>query len=530
MPALPCLERAGAETAGGRSTLLSARRSRRSNGLPGIGRRARFTSGAHHDPILAAAHRRIDLGCVCAGPGRFYAPGKTALEFREVVEEGQNVEPDKVETLKDIDGKPLRLVISPVLSLADIDGIRIEKCKSDTSSSSLEVEVLFKTSSWSKIEVETRRRIGKRMAVVFDGQVLSTPLLRSVITDSAIISGPDNNLWIPKLLADWQPVKRLPSDAEREKALAEYKEGIRASLLKEGYYKPGKATLTMREVMEDGRQDDPSQSETVNDRIGNPVRLARTPTLSSADIAGILIEKDKDATLEYALKATIFFKTSSWQNVEEKTKRLKGRRLALLIDGHILSMPVVTRAVRNLAVLNRVEEWPAQVGSNLQPAGAPPSEREQKKALREWQEERHAVSPNDRDITSELAKLYHSSEDYEKAITLYEELWKTDPDNIDLVLIRNFDTVLSLGKCYTAVRKYDEALRCFETVVKYAPYVEYLARSAMANIHDLNGDKPAALREMDKAIKALESSGLQDEEKAKALRMLEKEKARLGSL
>jgi tetratricopeptide (TPR) repeat protein len=80
------------------------------------------------------------------------------------------------------------------------------------------------------------------------------------------------------------------------------------------------------------------------------------------------------------------------------------------------------------------------------------------------------------------------------------------------------------------VGKFDEAIRCFEAILERAPRAEYMVRPVMALTYDSKGDKPAALREIDKAMKALDSSSLKDEKKAKLRQMLETMKNRLGSL
>jgi tetratricopeptide (TPR) repeat protein len=298
----------------------------------------------------------------------------------------------------------------------------------------------------------------------------------------------------------------------------------------EGYYAPGKAALEFREVVEDGQDADPAKTETLKDDKGNSVRLIKCQLLSTVDIEGIQIEKDnrdlfpvKDNKDVVPLKVCLYFKRSSWLKVETETKRLLGKKLAVIYNGQVLLAPAVHVALRDVAELSGadIEKYVPRLAADMQPAKGPPTPLERKKARRTWLEEQLAAPPRNPGWTLELARLYYSTEEYEKAAPLFKELWLANPSAPEAPRM--------LGMCHMGKQQYEEALRCCEKLLSDNPAEEHTTRFLMALVHHAKGDKAAALREMDKALKALESSGLKGDKKADALRMIEDGRTQIQS-
>lgn len=152
----------------------------------------------------------------------FYTPGKVVMEFREVVEKEMDVDPAKVETLKDRNEEPIRVFISPIISTADIEIISVEDDMYRRGQKSM--TFYFKQSSWRKVEDETKRLCGKRLAFVHDGQILAATKVWGALRDSAQLSNTGLNPAYMKLIAAMQPAKEPPNRAERSKAMREWLE------------------------------------------------------------------------------------------------------------------------------------------------------------------------------------------------------------------------------------------------------------------------------------------------------------------
>lgn len=73
-----------------------------------------------------------------------------------------------------------------IVTNSDIAGARIVQVDS---SSQYNVAVEFTASGADKMRAATARHIGKPMAVLLDGQVIMTPIVREPIAESAVITG-----------------------------------------------------------------------------------------------------------------------------------------------------------------------------------------------------------------------------------------------------------------------------------------------------------------------------------------------------
>ncbi len=86
---------------------------------------------------------------------------------------------------RDVDGSPLRLAKTPVLTSRDLARVEV------TLEYDLEhyaVTLYFEPRAARRLEAATRDRIGSRLAVLVDGQVLFAPRIQAVLGESAMIS------------------------------------------------------------------------------------------------------------------------------------------------------------------------------------------------------------------------------------------------------------------------------------------------------------------------------------------------------
>ncbi|MBI5687701.1 MAG: protein kinase [Verrucomicrobia bacterium] len=107
------------------------------------------------------------------------------LQFRLVADAGDNAPAD---ALPDPGSKETLRVRREIL-LDETAVARASVVVSPTARSAVSVEVEFNQTGAKRFAEITSANIGKRLAVVFDGKVVSAPTIRSVIRDKAVITG-----------------------------------------------------------------------------------------------------------------------------------------------------------------------------------------------------------------------------------------------------------------------------------------------------------------------------------------------------
>jgi preprotein translocase subunit SecD len=119
------------------------------------------------------------------------------LQFRLVLEAGDAGDADEVADSTP-NGKPLRLAKGTALDERDLQ----EVAKRAGREQDREISMTFTDAGAEKLRAFTRDHIGKRVAIVFDGKVLSAPRVNSEIGKEAVITGGGKDGFTEKEQAD----------------------------------------------------------------------------------------------------------------------------------------------------------------------------------------------------------------------------------------------------------------------------------------------------------------------------------------
>jgi type II secretory pathway pseudopilin PulG len=146
-------------------------------GIRGI-RAARAQAQAMEAKQRAEAEKDRARARIAKTLGDSYEPG-SVLQFRWVAEDGATTPADELPDPADPAGRPkLRVLPEVVLNDTDIasaTGIT-------TTNGTREITVLLTLGGTKKLTALTARNIGRRLAIVHNGQVLSAPIIRSTIS------------------------------------------------------------------------------------------------------------------------------------------------------------------------------------------------------------------------------------------------------------------------------------------------------------------------------------------------------------
>jgi tetratricopeptide (TPR) repeat protein len=102
------------------------------------------------------------------------------------------------------------------------------------------------------------------------------------------------------------------------------------------------------------------------------------------------------------------------------------------------------------------------------------------------------ADPSNAEAGQELAVLYAQSGDTEKAVTTLERLLERDADNANLMA--------ALARALTELKKYDEALKYCDDVIKQAPQSS-VGYNLRARVKALKDDVAGAIKDLDEALK-----------------------------
>ncbi|MGE3804308.1 MAG: hypothetical protein AB7K24_06515 [Gemmataceae bacterium] len=139
------------------------------------------------------------LGSPHSAPGasEWATDPATRIEFRLA-------EADKAEGLVEAKvaatDKKVYLHKKAVLSDADVAAARVVK-----SGDRYELELTFTPAGAKKLEKATGNHIGKPLAILVDGKVVSAPLLMAAVAERAVISGDFSKQELQELAQDLEP-------------------------------------------------------------------------------------------------------------------------------------------------------------------------------------------------------------------------------------------------------------------------------------------------------------------------------------
>ena len=89
----------------------------------------------------------------------------------------------------------------------------------------------------------------------------------------------------------------------------------------------------------------------LHDREGLPRKVSKKIVIGNEDIAGFTIDDfEPDFDIDKNLK--IHFAPNAWGRIRETTRRLKGKRVALIRDGKIYWSPTMLQAITRSAVVS----------------------------------------------------------------------------------------------------------------------------------------------------------------------------------
>jgi preprotein translocase subunit SecD len=115
--------------------------------------------------------------------GAAVAAEPSRLQFRIVVDEGDSAASEELPH----GGEKLRVLKDVVL-----DERGIESAARQADGRNYSVSLKMTAEGAERLKEATSKNIGRRLAVVFDGKVLTAPMIRSMIGESAVITGGSN--------------------------------------------------------------------------------------------------------------------------------------------------------------------------------------------------------------------------------------------------------------------------------------------------------------------------------------------------
>ncbi len=208
------------------------------------------------------------------------------------------------------------------------------------------VEVDFNEAGAKRFAQITGANIGKRLAVVFDGKVLSAPTVKSVIRDKAVITGNFTATEVAETVANALNASkemRLKADAPASSSAQTNPDSSRG-----GAAVPALSTsrLQFRLVADAG---DAAPTDTLADPGSKePLRLRREVLLDETAIASATMT---NAPAAGGFQITVTFTETGSKRFAEITGASIGKRLAVVFDGKVLSAPFIMSQIRGKAVI-----------------------------------------------------------------------------------------------------------------------------------------------------------------------------------
>jgi tetratricopeptide (TPR) repeat protein len=241
---------------------------------------------------------------------------------------------------------------------------------------------------------------------------------------------------------------------------------------------------------------------------GMRYQVNKKAIIDSSDVEGIAIDSfTYGSKEEYSL--TIYFKKDSWDRIYDSTKGTIGKRLAVIRNNKLFSVPLVRDAIdASTGISGGIYSTKLKTFiDGLTPAESPDKSTRGKEYL-SWLEHRQASNKNDLALASKLANLYFvgGTKDYAKAAQLFELILQKDPSQTD--------TYSNLGTCYAALGKTDKAIGMYTKAIAAQPQSEWAFRSYLAELYFSKGDKPKAIEEMSKSIALMKNASMPGSEGA----------------
>lgn len=235
---------------------------------------------------------------------------------------------------------------------------------------------------------------------------------------------------------------------------------------------------------------------------GEDLDLDPIPLLSSDDFEGIEIADDV---------ITLYVKNKSWVKTKEATSRYLSKRLAFIVNGEIISTPVIRDSLSKVLQVNLIMDF--KIPLERLKSCAKPSYFDDLKIYESFLKDWLIKYPADYSANHELLILYLSDsngpfsdsavtpDNCEKSIPLLQRLINIQPDD------KMSYPVLSL--CYLSTKKFDEALKVLKTSIDFYPENEkWLVYKQIASVYQQGGLYDEALKSLDTARTLLLNSKL----------------------
>lgn len=251
------------------------------------------------------------------------------------------------------------------------------------------------------------------------------------------------------------------------------------------FYKNISANIEMRLVIESDDKETPWLY--IQDLKGTPHKVSEEILIDSSDVEGATFTGTNEFGDEL-LK--LYFHEKFWMNIFEKTARVKGKKLAIIIEGEIFSTPIIFEPIfRAAQITGDTMSLFDQLLKGFVLATRPShldSESSYKNFLSKWV----SSHPNDLEMKEKLAYSYIKDKqqpEYELAIPFFEELVKAKPQK------EHLHTELVESYVYTS--QFDQALVAAKNALtKLSASEQTFMYGYIAEIYIIKGKKDQALK------------------------------------
>ena len=211
----------------------------------------------------------------------------------------------------------------------------------------------------------------------------------------------------------------------------------------ESFYKNVNANIEIRLVIE---SDDKNTSWLyMQDLEGVSHKVSKEILIDSSDIEGASVKKEFDED-----RFSIYFCPTSWEKVYEATKRAKGKRVALVKDGEILTAPVVFELFFRAAEIATGSLATSEKFLKGFILDTRPTYLDSKELYHEFLSDLLSIEPDNLELMEALAYSYLLDEEapqFDKALPHLETLAKANP--------KDYSIHTSLINCYMNLGKLD---------------------------------------------------------------------------
>lgn len=262
-----------------------------------------------------------------------------------------------------------------------------------------------------------------------------------------------------------------------------------ASESQEVFYKNNNANIEFRILAE---LEDDFPSIYLPDQSDSQQKVSQEIVIGSIDIAGFTIGNELH----------IYFEPNSWGKVRETTIRLKGKRIALVKDGKIISSPRIWEPFSRSGVMSSGEnkttlKWALKGFTIEKRPSSLDSDEYYIQFLNKW----IVTHSKDFDAIKTLAYFYLEIEGnpgHEKALPLFQKLAKAEPDNIN--------TQMKLIQCYMGLGQLPSARTAAHKALTNTDQLGKIGLLAsIGEIHYLEGHKDQAIKNLTLSLETLQN-------------------------